>query len=131
MDREKRLLACETAGSIAWFAMDASWMLALPVPAAALAVPTVLLNLLIFRWTVRTWPNLLVTAAMAAWACMNVLWMCADLKLVAGGLPVAKGFCVAGGIFLAAALIGATRWTDALEALLRRFRRLRLRIREK
>lgn len=127
-DNDKRyLLICETAGSVAWFAMDTCWMLGSARGSAALAIPTVILNLLIFRWVARTWADILVTGAMASWACMNVLWMTNDLQLLTWGLAAAHVFCVAGALMLAVALL-ASKWRkDALDALLRRFRRLRLR----
>jgi hypothetical protein len=127
MDRTRGLVMVETAGSVAWFAMDASWMMSSRAFAVALAVPTLLLNLLVFRFLTRAWASWLVAGAMAAWACMNVLWMASDLKLVAWGLDAGKAFLLLGVLMLVAAVC-ADR-SEALSLVAARFRRLRLRLR--
>lgn len=125
MNRKRALVLVETAGSVAWFAMDASWMLNIPTLAVALAIPTLALNLLVFRYLTRTWASWLVAGAMAAWACMNILWMAHDLKLTAWGLEAGKAFLVLGVLMLVAAVcVGRT---EALALVATRFRRLRLR----
>ncbi len=123
MERERGLVLVETAGSVAWFAMDASWMLSSRPLAAALAVPTVLLNLLVFRFVARAWASWLVTGAMAAWSCMNVLWMTYDLKMTDWGLSAGKAFLALGALLLVVALVVGR--SDALGLLAARFRRLR------
>lgn len=126
MARSRRaLLLVETAGSIVWFAMDASWMLNLRIAAVVLAVPTVLLNVLVVPFSPRGWPSWLVSGAMASWACMNVVWMTHDMKLTTWGLAGAKGFLALGVLLLAGALFLGR--ADATQVLLTRFRRLRLR----
>jgi hypothetical protein len=126
MDRERGLALVETAGSVAWFAMDASWMLNVRPLAAALAVPTVLLNLLVFRFVARTWASWLVAGAMASWSCMNVLWMAHDLKTAPEwGLSAGKAFLLLGALMLVAAVFVGR--SEALAVVATRFRRLRLR----
>lgn len=119
------LLVVETAGSVAWFAMDASWMLNVRAGAVALAVPTVVLNALVLRYAPRSWSGLLVSGAMASWACMNALWMTQDLKLLAWGLTAGKVFLALGAVMLAGAFLAGR--ADAAQSLLTRFRRLRMR----
>lgn len=125
MTREERLIAVETAGSIAWFAMDASWMLGVRLAAAALAVPTLVLNVLVFRFAPRAWVSWLVSGAMTAWACMNVLWMAHDFRMIDWGLVASKGCLGFGAALLTGAIIVGR--SDALRLLYVRFRRLRLR----
>ncbi len=118
-------MLAETAGSVAWFAMDACWMLGWRDAAVTLAVPTILVNLLVVRVSPRGWPSWLVSGAMVAWACMNVLWMTHDFKMIGWGLVAGKACLALGAIMIAAAvLIGRS---EALRLLSTRFRRLRLR----
>jgi hypothetical protein len=124
MTGKKRLLMVETTASLAWFAMDASWMIDARSAALALAVPTVALSLvglgLMRRAQAVSW---LVAGAMASWAVMNVCWMLHDFDLVGWGLGVSKVLLALGAILLGAALVFGR--ADALEILARRFRRLR------
>lgn len=124
MNKKQALYLVETAASITWFAMDACWMLGARIAATTLAVPTVLLGILAFRYAARTAASFFVTGAMAAWACMNVLWMGQDLQFVAWGLAAGKAFLVLGVALLALALVFGR--AEALRLVLRRFRRLRL-----
>ena len=120
-----RLAVVETAATITWFAMDACWMLDSRLLALTLAVPTVLLSLLVFRFVKRTPPSWLVTAAMTSWACMNVLWMSHDFELIGWGLLAGKAFLALGfGLVAAALVVGRS---EAWVLLTTRFRRLRLR----
>lgn len=122
--RQAKLAYVETAGSITWFLMDASWMLELRTPALALAAPTVLLALVAFAYADRTIASMFVTAAMAAWAAMNVAWMAHDLGAADRGLVLARVFFSAGIACLTVALV-ASRGAG-IESVLRRFRRLRI-----
>ena len=122
--RQAKLAYVETAGSITWFLMDASWMLELRTPALALAAPTVLLALVAFAYADRTIASMFVTAAMAAWAAMNVGWMAHDLGAADRGLVLARIFFSAGIACLTVALV-ASRGAG-IESVLRRFRRLRI-----
>jgi hypothetical protein len=124
--RERRgLVVVETIGSIAWFAMDACWLLGARTPALVLAAPTLVLALLTFRYVSSRWPARLVTAAMAAWVMMNVLWMANDLGVVPWGEAAAKG-CLALGAALVMLAFTLGRG-ETLGALAGRLRRMRLR----
>lgn len=125
MKRERALVLAETAGSVAWFAMDACWMLGARSLALALAVPTILLNVLVFRFVDRSWASWLVAGAMTAWSCMNVLWMAYDFKMVEWGLAGGKAFLALGALMLLAAIVVGR--SEAIALLAARFRRLRLR----
>src|SRR5688572_17005186 len=107
-DDRERLAYVETAGSICWFIMDASWMLQIVPAAVTLAVPTVLLAAASFRYVERTAAAIFVTGAMLSWACMNVAWMLHDLGFAKEGLHAATAFFVTGAAQLLAAL-AATR----------------------
>lgn len=122
--RQAKLAYVETAGSICWFLMDASWMLELRTPALALAAPTVLLALAAFLFADRTISSMFVTAAMVAWAAMNVGWMAHDLGAAERGLALARVFFAAGISCLTVALV-ASRGAG-IDSVLRRFRRLRI-----
>lgn len=121
-----RLIVVETIGSVCWFLMDASWMFGIPSTAMLFAVFTIGASLLVFRYTERLASQMLVTAAMAAWASMNVCWMLNDLKIWDGGLTVAKVFFVLGAICLTSAVLTAKRSMEPIQAIIARFRRLRL-----
>jgi hypothetical protein len=124
MTKRRWLMLLESTGSIAWFAMDAGWMLNLRTLCLVLAVPTVCLNVLAIRFTPRRTASVLVAAAMAAWACMNTLWMTNDFHFVEGSLVAAKAFLMLGALMLGVSLV-ADRST--FRTLLGRFRRLRVR----
>lgn len=124
MNKKQALYLVETAASITWFAMDACWMLGARGAATTLAVPTVLLGLVAFRFAARTAASFLVTGAMVAWACMNVLWMAQDLHLVGWGVGAGKAFLALGAVQLALAVVLGRG--EALRLVFRRFRRLRL-----
>lgn len=114
---QNRLATVETAGSIAWFLMDASWMFELTTPAFVLAVPTLVLSLLCFAFTEQVTSALLVTGAMACWAVMNMSWMAADLDVWEDGLLSAKIFFGCGSACLLSAMLVSKSPVD--------FRRLR------
>jgi hypothetical protein len=125
MTKKRRLFLMEVAGSISWFAMDASWMLDRREPALTLAVPTVALSLLLYGFVPRTWTSLLVTGAMAAWACMNVAWMLDDFHVVPWAHAVAKVFLLLGAVMIGISFVVGRG--EALDTLMTRVRRLRLR----
>lgn len=125
-DPATKLLVIETICSVCWFVMDASWMFGLSKMAIVLAVLTIASNLLVFRFAERTASYLLVTAAMTFWASMNVCWMLNDLKVWAAGLTVAAVFFVLGTLSLIAAFASARSNRETLNAIIARFRRLRV-----
>jgi hypothetical protein len=121
-----RLIVVETVGSVCWFLMDASWMFGIPLSAKLFAVFTIFASLLVFRYTERVASQMLVTAAMAAWASMNVCWMLNDLKIWDGGVTVASAFFAIGAICLGAAVVTAKRSMEPIQSIIARFRRLRV-----
>ncbi len=126
-----RLIVVETIGSVCWFLMDASWMFGISITAKILAVFTVAASLMVFRYTERAWSQMLVTAAMAAWASMNVCWMLHDLKSWDSGLSVAAVFFAVGAMCLVTAVLFAKRSMEPIQAIIERFRRLRSSVRKK
>lgn len=126
-DAEKsKLVVVETISSVCWFLMDASWMFTLYDLAKVMALLTIVTSLWVFRYTERTWSDMLVTASVACWACMNVLWMLNDSKMIDWGLKVAAGFFFGGAICLVAAFFCARNHKDILDQIIARFRRLRI-----
>jgi len=121
-----RLVVAETIGSVCWFLMDASWMFGIPVTAIPFAVLTIATSLLVFRYTERALSQMLVTAAMASWASMNVCWMLNDMKYWDGGLTVAAVFFGVGALCLLGAVVSAKRSMEPIQAIIARFRRLRM-----
>ncbi|MDF2696640.1 MAG: hypothetical protein K0S65_5023 [Labilithrix sp.] len=124
-NRKRALVLVETAGSVCWFAMDASWMLGGRTVALVLALPTIVLGLLLYRFVPRNWPSWLVTGAMASWACMNVLWMAHDFRLASWAHVAAKVFLILGAVMIGISLVVARG--ETLDTLATHVRRLRLR----
>lgn len=128
LDERDKLDRVDTAGSVCWFLMDASWMLHFRTGAVALALPTVLLAAYSFRHVERAAAPLFVNGAMLAWACMNVAWMMNDLGLWGpDALHAAASFFLTGAAQLVVALVCADSAHGRFDALLRRFRRMRFR----
>jgi hypothetical protein len=123
---DQRMLFWETLGSVLWLLMDACWMLGWAFPAAALIAPCLAANLMVFRYTPRTWAIMAVTASMNCWLAMNVVWMVGDLWAVPVLLSAARVFlAVACALLLFA--FSHSRWRpEAREAVLAGFRRLRI-----
>lgn len=124
--QENRLSFYETIGSVFWFAMDGAWLLEWQLIAFVVAVPAAIYNLLTFRYTPRNYNDMAITGAMNAWLAMNTLWIIADLKNVNWPILPAKT-----SLFLGVALLVSvglrSRSAQTFLAILRRFRRLRLR----
>jgi len=59
--------------------MDGFWMLNQAFAAKAMVIPTFVVNLLVFRYTKRSFSQYSVVAAMNSWLLMNVCWMVGDL----------------------------------------------------
>jgi hypothetical protein len=120
------LYLVETGSTVSWFFMDASWMFELVWPAQFLAVVTIILSLLIFCYTERSKANMLVTAAMVAWAGMNICWMLKDLDCWSQGMWGARAFFVLGLACLLMAAFVARSSQAAMDILMARFRRMRI-----
>lgn len=125
-DTQAKLVVIETLSSVSWFVMDASWMFGLSTAAIVFAALTIATNLLVFRWAERSASYLLVTVAMTFWASMNVCWMLDDIKVWQGGLTFAAIFFGLGALSLITAFIAAKGNREALDAIIARFRRLRV-----
>ena len=123
--REKRLFFFENVSTVLWIAMDSCWMLGINALALPLSILTVLTCLMVMPFDEKRISIQLVDAAVAAWACMNASWMLSDIKVWASGQFAAR-VCL--GVILAL-LVGALAFahgdTQLMQALLRRFRRLR------
>jgi hypothetical protein len=123
-DREKLILT-ETIGSVLWFVMDGFWMLNAVLPAKAMILPALLVNLFVFRYTSRSLSQFSVVAAMNAWLLMNIFWMLGDLDKVPAPLVVARTMFALGLVLLALAVVTSGWRGEGLREVLSRFRRLR------
>ena len=79
-DRDDKLAEWEVIGSILWFTLDGFWLFELKECVYVFVIPTVLANLMVFRYTKKSVPQMSITAAMAAWVLMNTLWIIADFN---------------------------------------------------
>jgi hypothetical protein len=122
--REKRELF-ESVGSALWFAMDGLWMFQAVGAAELLVAPTVVSNLLAFRYTERTLSEYGVLASVNLWLWMNASWMIADLEDVPQLITMAKVLFGAGFLALFLALLGPRCDRSTLIEVFGRFRRLR------
>lgn len=128
LDDRQRLDRVDTAGSVCWFLMDASWMLHFRDSAIVLAVPTILFAAYAFRYVERAASPMFVSGAMLSWACMNVAWMFHDLGVTGpDGIHAAGAFFITGAAQLVVALICTDAEHGPFDALFRRFRRMRFR----
>lgn len=125
-EQERRLAFCETIGSVFWFAMDGAWLLEWQLIAFIMAVPAAICNLLTFRYTPRKYNDMAITGAMNTWLAMNALWIIADLKNV-NWLVLPAKISLFLGIALLVSVGLRSRSAQTFLAILRRFRRLRLR----
>jgi hypothetical protein len=106
--------------------MDGFWMLNLALPAKAMVLPTLAVNLLVFRFTKRSFSQLAVVAAMNSWLVMNIFWMLGDLDRDPKLVAVARVLFVLGMTLLVSAVgWGATR-AERLTKVLAPFRRFRV-----
>ena len=121
-----KLALFETVNTVCWVSLDVSWFFQVKPACALFAVPTVLTCLLVFRYTEKQATPLLVSGAVAFWACFNVFWVLGDLRMLSWGLPAARLFIALLAICLFSALAAATLNKDARATVLSRFRRLRL-----
>ena len=125
-DAARRLVILETIGSVFWFVMDGCWMLGLGGPARALALPTLAIQLLAFRYTPRSVAELAITGSVSCWVLMNVFWMFGDLDGRPGLLAAARFAFAAGLGLLSLAALRARSTAELRKQALVRFRRLRL-----
>jgi hypothetical protein len=121
---DKQILV-ETVGSVLWFVMDGLWMLNQPLYAKAMVVPTLAVNLFVFRYTNRSFSQISVVAAMNSWLLMNVFWMVGDLDKDPRLIEFARATFALGMVLLALAVGRAAADPERLMKVLARFRRLR------
>ena len=124
--REGRLAFYETIGSVFWFLMDGAWLLEWQLAAFLMVVPAAVFNLLIFRYTPRSYNDMAITGAMNAWLAMNALWIVADLRGTDSLVPLAKFFLLVGIALLISVGVRSSSKETLFNAI-RRFRRFRLR----
>jgi hypothetical protein len=129
--RQRRLAWCETLNTVCWVSLDVSWFFQAKTAAVTFAVPTVLTCVAAVLLTERKAAPLLVACAIAFWAHFNVFWVLGDLKMLDWGLAAAHVFIALLTVALTSAFAASAFSKDAREVLLARFRRLRLRRREK
>jgi hypothetical protein len=123
---DSQMHVVETVGAICWLAMDATWMLGWRPVATLLAVPCLVAQLLLFRFTPRTTVAMAVTGSVTGWLGMNITWMLGDLWLLSGLLVAARCLCVtATGLLILA--FSRSEWRPHAQArLFAGFRRLRI-----
>ena len=121
---DKQILV-ETIGSVLWFVMDCLWMLNQAMLAKAMVLPTLAVNLFVFRYTKRSFSQFAVVAAMNAWLLMNIPWMIGDLDKAPQFLESARAMFALGLILLGLAIGCDSMHPERLTKLLARFRRLR------
>ena len=122
-DRRDQLALTETIGSVLWFVMDGFWMLNLALPARLMVLPTLAVNLWVFRYTKRSLGQVCVVAAMNSWLVMNILWMLGDLAKDPRPVEAARVLFALGIVLLVLAVV---RGGEGLTKVLARFRRLRI-----
>ena len=126
-DRQhERLVFTETIGSVLWFLMDGFWMLALSVPAKAMILPTLAVNLFVFRYTKRSFSQIAVVSAMNCWLLMNIFWMISDLDKDPRPMIIAQAMFALGVLLLVAVVARNAARGERLTQVLAHFRRLRV-----
>ena len=124
--QQNRLALVETLGSVLWFIMDGFWMLSQTLPAKGMVAPTLAVNLLVFRYTERSFSQYCVVAAMNSWLLMNICWMLGDLDKDPRPVAVAQMMFALGMLLLLLAVAKNVRHPERLVKGLTRFRRLRM-----
>jgi hypothetical protein len=116
----------ETVGAICWLAMDAAWMLGWRPVATFLALPCLVAQLLLFRFTQRTVVGMAVTGSVTGWLGMNITWMLGDIWLMPRLLVASRVFCMTATALLLLAF-SKSEWRPHAQArLFAGFRRLRI-----
>ena len=124
-DQRDKLVLTETIGSVLWFVMDGMWMLNQSVPAKIMVVPTLAMNLYVFRFTRRSFSQISVVAAMNSWLIMNIFWMIGDLDKDPGPVSIARFMFLLGMVLLALAVGRDAARPERLAKVLAHFRRFR------
>jgi len=110
----------DTTNSVAWFFMDAFWMLGLNTAGFFFILPTVLTGLCLLYIEKR--PAVFrINLAINCWIWMNTLWMLSDALKAPGLLVYARVMFAAGVFFILAALVQAGNIRETFSHF-RRFR---------
>jgi hypothetical protein len=125
-DLQQKQMLFETIGSVLWFFMDGCWMLNQAFAAKAMILPTLVVNLWVFRFARQSFSQFSVVAAMNAWLAMNIFWMIGDLDKDPRPLAAARAMFALGIVFLTLAVGREAMHPDRLAKVLTRFRRLRI-----
>lgn len=111
----------DTVNSVAWFLMDAFWMLGAGKTALAFILPTLVTGLgLLYLERRRT--VFFINLAINCWIWMNTFWMLSDLFQSPQLLVAARGVFGLGLVFIACAV----RSSDNLRETFSHFRRFRV-----
>jgi hypothetical protein len=126
MHDQEKLVLVETVGSVLWFIMDGCWMLNQVLPAKLMVLPTLAVNLSVFRYTRHSFSQFSVAAAMNSWVLMNIFWMISDLDKDVRPMAVARVMFALGMILLTLAVGRDAMHPERLTKVLAHFRRLRI-----
>ena len=126
IEQQDKLVLVETIGSVLWFIMDGFWMLNQAFAAKAMVIPTFVVNLLVFRYTKRSFSQYSVVAAMNSWLLMNVCWMVGDLDKDPRPITAARVLFALGIGLLGLAVGRDAMHPERLTKVLAHFRRLRI-----
>ncbi len=111
----------DTLNSLAWFSMDAAWMLGL-FPVAFFLAPIVLGSALLLLLIDRRPAITAINSGIIAWVLMNITWMVSDVGDKAYWLLLSRGFFLCGLVAIGCAVA----LSDNLRATFSHFRRFRL-----
>lgn len=115
--------ALDTTNSVAWFFMDAFWMLGLSGAGIFFIFPTVLTGLGLLYIEKR--PAVFqINLAINCWIWMNTMWMLSDSFRLPGLMVYAKAIFAAGVLFIVLALVQSGNIRETFSHF-RRFRTLR------
>ena len=123
--QQEAYVLTETIGSVLWFIMDGLWMLNQALPAKAMVLPTLVVNLWVLRYTKHSFSQFAVVAAMNSWLLMNICWMLGDLDKDPKPLVIARAMFALGMALLAMAVARNAADPERLTKVLSHFRRLR------
>jgi hypothetical protein len=105
--------------------MDGFWMLNQALAAKTMILPTLVVNLLVFKFARQSFSQFAVVAAMNCWLAMNICWMVGDIDKDPKPVAVARWMFVLGLVFLGFGVGRDATQPDRLKTVLARFRRLR------
>lgn len=110
----------DTINSVAWFAMDASWMLETPSISFAMIIPTILSAFCLVYIEKRSNVTF-INLAILSWICMNICWMFSEIMGNHQYLLLAKIFFGVGILCILIAVALSKNLTETFSHF-RRFR---------